>query len=127
MPVTTLSGAGALPAIAVYYYRRLYSTEDIGIIRDDMFDWMKGKFTKVRASEFACPWKYWAYIQTPKPDSLLPKLAIAVLSIAVNTATCERLFSALRLLHTTKRNRLGWSKALDIETIAKHVRQRALN
>ncbi|KAG6951353.1 hypothetical protein JG687_00013669 [Phytophthora cactorum] len=48
-----------------------------------------------------------------------------VLSIAVNTATCERLFSGLGLIHTAKRNRMAASKALDFHLVAKHVRQRA--
>ncbi|KAE8913951.1 hypothetical protein PF003_g1794 [Phytophthora fragariae] len=55
---------------------------------------------------------------------MLPKLAIRVLSIAVNTATCERLFSELGLILTAKRNKLNSSKALDYHIIAKHVRQR---
>ncbi|KAG1706479.1 hypothetical protein DVH05_001628 [Phytophthora capsici] len=49
-----------------------------------------------------------------------------VLSIAVNTATCERLFSELGIIHTAKRSRLASDKTLDIQTVAQHVRQRAL-
>ncbi|POM81359.1 Hypothetical protein PHPALM_682 [Phytophthora palmivora] len=84
--------------VAVYYYRRLFNTEVIGDIRRDMLSWKKG--------------------------SLLPRLAIRVLSIAVNTATCERLFSELGMIHTAKRNRMSAIKAIDFHIIAQHVRQR---
>ncbi|KAG4041151.1 hypothetical protein PC123_g23325 [Phytophthora cactorum] len=71
------------------------------------------------------PWEYWEGVALERPKSLLPKLAMRVLSIAVNTATCERLFSGLGLIHTAKRNRMAASKALDFHLVAKHVRQRA--
>ncbi|KAF4044508.1 hypothetical protein GN244_ATG03217 [Phytophthora infestans] len=48
------------------------------------------------------------------------------MSIAVNTATCERLFSELGAIHTAKRNRMDALKALDFQIIAQHVRQQAL-
>ncbi|KAG3116631.1 hypothetical protein PI125_g4476 [Phytophthora idaei] len=49
-----------------------------------------------------------------------------VLSIVVNTAACERLFSELGIIHMAKRNHLASDKALDIQTVAQHVCQRAL-
>ncbi|POM76825.1 Hypothetical protein PHPALM_5899 [Phytophthora palmivora] len=127
LPDTIISGIGTLPAVAVYYYRRLFATEAIGVLRSDIFAWMQAKFTRTKPSEFGgSVSEYWSYVAKQRPKSLLPKLAIAVLSIVVNTATCERLFSALGLIHTAKRNHMSASNALDIETVAKHVRQRAL-
>ncbi|EEY60738.1 uncharacterized protein PITG_13454 [Phytophthora infestans T30-4] len=83
LPTTKVSGLGRLPSIAVYYYRRIFSTEDVGVIRSDMLDWMEGKFTRTKASEFkSSPWKYWRWVGQQRPDSMLPKLAMAVLSIA---------------------------------------------
>lgn len=126
LPNTKVSGIDRLPKIAVYYYRRLFQTEDISNIRMDMFAWMEGTFTRTKASEFVgSPCAYWRYLAMEKHDSLLPRLAMVVLSLAVNTATCERLFSELGMIHTAKRNRLHASKVLDIHTIAKHVRQRS--
>ncbi|KAG6948655.1 hypothetical protein JG688_00015005 [Phytophthora aleatoria] len=91
-----------------------------------MFHWMENRFTRTRPSKFdGSPWEYWEYVAEENPKSLLPKLARRVLSIAVNTATCERLFSELGIIHTTKRNRLASDKALDIQTVAQHVRQLA--
>ncbi|GMF57770.1 unnamed protein product [Phytophthora fragariaefolia] len=117
LPDTPISGTGSLCKIAVYYYRRLFSTEKIGEIRRDMLNWMKGRFTLIKASEFPrCPWQYWECVASENPSSALPKLAIRLISIAVNTATCERLFNELGLIHTPKRNRMAASKTLDFHT-----------
>ncbi|ETP44402.1 hypothetical protein F442_08997, partial [Phytophthora nicotianae P10297] len=123
LPQTAVSGVGTLCKIAIYYYRRLFNTEDTGHLRRDMLAWMKGRFTRTKYSEFPnAPWEYWDCVATERQ---LPNLAMRVLSIAVNTATCERLFSELGLIHTAKRNRMAANKTLDYHIIAKHVRQRA--
>ncbi|KAF1792678.1 hypothetical protein GQ600_10185 [Phytophthora cactorum] len=58
-----------------------------------MFTWMRGTFTRAKPNEIkGGPWEYWQYMIKEKPNSLLPQLAIAVLSVVVNTATCERRF-----------------------------------
>ncbi|GMG15955.1 unnamed protein product [Phytophthora fragariaefolia] len=88
LPNTVVSGIGALCKITVYYYRRLFGTEDIGQIRRDMLRWMKGTLTKVKASEYPDrPWEFWETVAAERHNRLLPKLAIRVLSIAVNTTT----------------------------------------
>lgn len=51
---------------------------------------------------------YWKQVAYKYP--LLSTLAIKVLSIAVNTATCERLFSALGAIQSPARNRLQAEK-----------------
>ncbi|KAF1784446.1 hypothetical protein GQ600_7870 [Phytophthora cactorum] len=48
LPTTAVSGVGVLPKIAVYYYRRLFATEDVGFIRSDMFKWMRGTLTRAK-------------------------------------------------------------------------------
>jgi hypothetical protein len=53
----------------------------------------------------------------------LPDLAIAILAIAVNTATCERLFSGVGLIHTTIRNKMTSAKALLIHWVRKRTRR----
>ncbi|KAG3077361.1 hypothetical protein PI124_g18921 [Phytophthora idaei] len=68
--------------------------------------------------------KFWEYDRKTKPDSKLPVLALTILSIAVNTATCERLFSELSLIHTPKRNRLGTDKAIKLQILRQHVREK---
>ncbi|GMF40530.1 unnamed protein product [Phytophthora fragariaefolia] len=128
LPDPPISGIGSLCKIAVCYYRDylalLFSSANIGEIRRDILDWMKGRFTCIKASEFpGRPWQYWECVVSENPSSALPKLAIRLISIAVNPATCERLFSELGLIHTPKRNRMAASKTLDFHTLAKHVRQ----
>eukprot|EP00644_Phytophthora_capsici_P005325 jgi/Phyca11/97059/e_gw1.1.1311.1 len=105
LPETNVSGIGTLTKIAVYYHRRLLATEDLGELRRDFISWMRGEFTNIKATEFRAPWEYWDAVALENPNSLLPKLAMRVLSIAVNTATS--------------------TKALDFHIIAKHVRQRS--
>ncbi|KAG2786193.1 hypothetical protein JG687_00010362 [Phytophthora cactorum] len=127
LPDTAVSGIGALVKALVYYYCRLFSTEDIGQIRRDMLAWMKGRFTRTKPSEFpGSPWEFWESVATQRPKSMLSKLAMRVLSIAVNTATYERLFSELGAIHTAKRNRLDANKPPDLQIVAQHVRQREL-
>ncbi|KAG3007262.1 hypothetical protein PC116_g3554 [Phytophthora cactorum] len=61
-----------------------------------MLAWLKGRFTRTKPSEFpGASWEFWESVATQRPKIMLPKLAMRVLSIAVNTATCERLFSEL--------------------------------
>ncbi|KAG6942603.1 hypothetical protein JG688_00018028 [Phytophthora aleatoria] len=87
---------------------------------------MENRFTRTRPSEFdGSPWELWEYVAKENPKSLLPKLAMRVLSIVVNTATCERLFSELGIIHTAKRNRLASDKALDIQTVGRLARSPA--
>ncbi|ETL48519.1 hypothetical protein L916_01889, partial [Phytophthora nicotianae] len=40
--------AGSLPKVAVYYFRRLFHTEEMGTIKRDMFSWMENRFTRTR-------------------------------------------------------------------------------
>ncbi|KAG1712952.1 hypothetical protein DVH05_000682 [Phytophthora capsici] len=87
---------------------------------------MKGRFIRTKYNESPnAPWEYWECVSTERPTSELPNLVMRILSIAVNTATCERLFCELGLIHTAKRNRLAVNKMLDYHTVAKHVRQRS--
>ncbi|KUF87259.1 NPP1 protein [Phytophthora nicotianae] len=57
------------------------------------------------------------------PKSKLAALALALLSIAVNTAACERYFSELVLIHTAKRNRMSPEKARKLALVRKQVRE----
>lgn len=55
----------------------------------------------------------WRHIDTDDLTSgriWLVKLAIRVLSVIANSAGCERLFSAMGLIHTKTRNRLSLEK-----------------
>jgi hypothetical protein len=67
-----------------------------------------------------------------KRKSKLPELALTILSIAVNTATCERLFSELALILTPRRNRMSIEILRSIKscantTVKKSQRERHAN
>jgi hypothetical protein len=62
-------------------------------------------------------------MQQDRPSCKLPRLAFTVLSIAVNTATCERLFSELALIHTAIRNRMTSNKAKQIQAVRQQSRE----
>jgi hypothetical protein len=122
---SNVSGRSQLARFAVYYYRRLIG-EDYGTIRHDMREWMAGSFTKTSADEFpnSNPASFWSSIADDHPNSKLPQLAIVILSVAVNTATCERLFSELGLIHTARRNRMSSKKARNTQIVVHYARGR---
>ncbi|ETM02320.1 hypothetical protein L917_01196 [Phytophthora nicotianae] len=62
-------------------------------------------------------------MRSEMPKSKLPALALALFFIAVNTATCERYFSELVLIHTAKRNRMSPEKARKLALVRKQVRE----
>lgn len=67
---------------------------------------------------------YWKYARNLRAGTNLPNLAIAVLSIAANTATCERHFSEVGRVHTATRNCLKPDKANKSAAMRQAVRDR---
>jgi hypothetical protein len=105
--------------------------EDPGAIVGEISDWLGGRFliNKKTLDNFQnCslpPFAaFWDHMQRVRPSSILPRLAIAVLSILINTATCERYFSELALIHTALCNRMDPEKAAKIAAIREHLRKR---
>ncbi|KAE8977836.1 hypothetical protein PR001_g25018 [Phytophthora rubi] len=91
---------------------------------EDLHNWIKGEDdTILPFAGFSSLHNYWDCMQSDMPDSKLPVLAITILSIAVNTATCERYFSELALIHTAKRNRMSPEKAQKLALVRKRVRE----
>ncbi|KAI9920373.1 hypothetical protein PsorP6_015513 [Peronosclerospora sorghi] len=70
--------------------------------------------------------EYWAFIKTMDNGRRLATLALAVLSIAVNSATCERLFSDWGHIHTPRRNRLDPQKTKKLGIVRDEVRRKDL-
>jgi hypothetical protein len=58
-----------------------------------------------------------------QPTSPLPRLAIRLLSVCPNSASCERLFSLLKRTMTPARSRLTSQNLLTIAELHAHVRQ----
>lgn len=107
----------------VYYYRRFLS-EDTDGLRGDMLSWYKREFIRTKLSDVNNDVAmFWDFARTARPGSKLPKLATTVLSICVNTATCERYFSELAAIHTAKRNRLDPDNAHKYSLIRRRMRE----
>ncbi|POM78256.1 LOW QUALITY PROTEIN: Hypothetical protein PHPALM_4233 [Phytophthora palmivora] len=120
LPLTVLTDLDDVCQFALYYYRRFIGTDDSGL-RGDMFAWIEGTFTTSRPSDFNTDVEY---EKKAKPKSKLPALALTVLAIAVNTATCERLFSELALIHTPKRNKMTVEKPMKHQIMWQYVRKK---
>lgn len=122
-PPTALTTEHEVCEIALYYYRRFIS-EDVTELRGEMSDWFVGAYTSLPLADFkGSIMKYWTYLQRNKPNNKLPTLALTIRSIAVNTATCERLFSELGRIHSPRRNQTRAEKTLKQQIVRQHVRE----
>jgi hypothetical protein len=74
------------------------------------------------AAEFPSALPFWAYVLCAYKQPRLARLASTLLSVVINTATCERLFSEFALIHTAKRNRLSPGKVKKISVVRQSVR-----
>lgn len=121
-PPTVLTELEDVCQFAQYYYRRFVSEDDSGL-RGDMFKWVQGEYSTSLSTDFKedLVVTFWEYEKNSKPKSKLPVLALTILSIAVNTATCERLFSELALILTPKRNRMTIKKTMNHHILRQHV------
>jgi hypothetical protein len=122
-PETRLTTEHDVCDFALYYYRRFIS-EDVTGLRGEMSAWIIGQYGNAHLSNFrGSLMKFWAYLQRQMPSDKLPALAVTVLSIAVNTETCERLFSELGLIHSPRRNQTRVDKTLKQQDVRQHVRE----
>ncbi|KAI9991756.1 hypothetical protein PInf_017114 [Phytophthora infestans] len=113
-----LMSVDGVSAAADYYYRRYVDLNSNGLV-GDVDKWLRGKFTPKKHTDFTDQADSW-YVKGSK----LPQLAKVILSVAVNTATCERYFSELGLIQTPRRNKLKFDKARLIGIIRNEVRER---
>ncbi|ETI56372.1 hypothetical protein F443_01068 [Phytophthora nicotianae P1569] len=91
-----------------------------------MFKWIRGEYTTSCSADFSddSVVMFWEYESKSKQNSKLPHLALTILSIVVNTATCERLFSELALIQTLKRNRMTIEKTMKHQVMRQYVREK---
>lgn len=124
--MTTISG---IAEITIFYYQRFISTDIVGI-RQEVMGWHSTDsfYNNIKPSEFQGPSAaidFWKFIVTAtKGNARLGKLALIILSVVINTATCERLFSELALILTAKRNRLDPAKATKMSVVRAAVRKK---
>ncbi|OWZ07529.1 hypothetical protein PHMEG_00020068 [Phytophthora megakarya] len=125
LPPTVITELDDVCQFAQYYYRRFVNEDDSGL-RGEMFAWIQGTYTTSRSVDFNCDVvsMFWEYEKNTKMNSKLPLLALTILSIAVNTATCERLFSELALIQTPRRNRMAIEKTMKHQIMRQYVRNK---
>eukprot|EP00644_Phytophthora_capsici_P000569 jgi/Phyca11/130354/e_gw1.93.49.1 len=96
----------------IYYYRRFVAKDDehdIESLLADFHAWYRGVFVDPSLVRYnGDVGQFWTAV---------------ILSIAVNTATCERYFSELAAIHTAKRNRMNPEKARKFSLVRQAVRQ----
>jgi hypothetical protein len=115
---------GRLSEYGVYYYRR-YIGEDTGGLHAELLDWFKQRFMQQTLQNFNGDIiNFWTYAHERWPAASLPTLAVTILSIGVNTATCERYFSELASIHTARRNRMDPAKASKFAVVRRSIRER---
>jgi hypothetical protein len=82
---------------AIIYYTR-FINEDIGQLRDEVLQWWETgspAYGVADPEELAGPFRFWDFVKFAFKGSRLARLAMVILSVVTNTATCERLFSEL--------------------------------
>ena len=84
-----------------------------------MRSWIHGEYAQDNLFPSLSSTEFWTTMESYAPQ--LSKLAIFVLSIAVQTATCERLFSQFGQIHTKRRNRLKSSKTHYLAQVRQNV------
>eukprot|EP00644_Phytophthora_capsici_P003824 jgi/Phyca11/108263/e_gw1.15.406.1 len=129
---TKVSGRRSICEIAEYYYKRLLGDDPV-TIAGELDDWLDGTYMgnspkelrHFETSSLPPLAAFWRHLKNNNPTHFLPKLALAILAISVNTATCERYFSELALIHTSLRNRMDAEKARNWAAIRKHLREKS--
>jgi hypothetical protein len=87
-----------------------------------MKTWLSGGYIEEELYESMPPIDFWNTMSDVAPT--LSTLATFVLSIAVQSATCERLFSSFGIFHTKTRNRLLSKKTHQLAQIKRQVREK---
>ncbi|CAK9856433.1 unnamed protein product [Sphagnum jensenii] len=123
---TPLTSLGQLCKFAIFYYTR-FIDENIGQLRDEVLQWWETgspAYGVANSEELAGPLRFWDFVKFAFKGSCLARLALIILSIVTNTATCERLFSELAQIHTARRTRLKPDKVKKLSIVRQAVRKK---
>jgi hypothetical protein len=123
---TPLTSLGQLCTFAIFYYTR-FIDENIGQLRDEVLQWWETgspAYGVADPEELAGPLRFWDFVKFAFKGSCLARLALIILSIVTNMATCERLFSKLAQIHTARRNRLKPDKVKKLSIVRQAVRKK---
>ncbi len=123
---TELTSLSELCKIAIFYYQRFIG-DDIGQLRMEVVQWRENgthAYGVDKSSEFPTALDFWDFVKLAFKGSRLAPLALIILCVVINTATCERLFSELSQIHTARRNRLKAKKVKKISIVRQAVRKK---
>ncbi len=103
----------------IFYYT-CFIDEDIGQLRDEVLQWWETgslAYGVANPEELAGPLCLWDFVKFAFKGSRLALLALVILSIFTNMATCERLFFELAQIHTARCNRLKLDKVKKLSIV----------
>jgi hypothetical protein len=82
----------------VIFYYTCFNDKDISQLHDEVLQWWETgspAYGVADPEELAGPLRFWDFVKFAFKGSRLACLALVILSIVTNTATCERLFFEL--------------------------------
>lgn len=118
---------GKLAIAKILQYCTLYYKKFIGDLTEDeanqlcveINDWYQDAISDAMFLKCLTPIQFWNGLKANYP--FVARLAIFILTIVVQTATCERLFSAFGLFATKKRNKLHSKKVHYLAQVKRSV------
>ncbi|POG56626.1 hypothetical protein GLOIN_2v1849217 [Rhizophagus irregularis DAOM 181602=DAOM 197198] len=99
----------------VYYYKAWTGKDPISILKefDDFSQGTKYPFDDASISQFKNDiHRYWCWVRSAYPE--IGTVVARIFGICVNAASVERLWSSIGFLHTKARNRLKFSRVLNM-------------
>ncbi|GBC46508.2 ribonuclease H-like domain-containing protein [Rhizophagus irregularis DAOM 181602=DAOM 197198] len=99
----------------VYYYKAWTGKDPISILKEfeDFSQGTKYPFDDASISQFKNDiHRYWCWVRSAYPE--IGTVAARIFGICVNAASVERLWSSMGFLHTKARNRLKFSRVLNM-------------
>ncbi|PKB94981.1 hypothetical protein RhiirA5_386324 [Rhizophagus irregularis] len=99
----------------VYYYKAWTGNDPVSILKefDDFSQGTKYPFDDAFVAQFENDiHKYWCWVRSAYPE--IGTVAARIFGICVNAASVERLWSSMGFFHTKTRNRLKFSRVLNM-------------
>ena len=102
-----LVGGTLAQFIIVYFKKYIPESFSPTDLEEEVFDILRGDFfTDIEHYKLRNPLNFWKFSRAKKLN-LLKKLATFFITLTINSASCERLFSLFGLIKTKRRNRLS--------------------
>ena len=116
--ITNLS-SGCMIEYAIFYYKKLIG-DDYGDLGTQVNNIYFNKYHRAAIFKGMDPLDFWVAMRNSSTDKLC-ELAIRMISLEPQSATCERLFSAFGNFKSKKRNRLSSTKMHYLAQVKRNV------